>query len=83
MKLSLPLIDSCEGCGSCCAHMRTPPFIGFYVNRETREPYVKEGGHDPYGDVKRFFTAPEEAKPSSPASSVTGRTSHPVRGSIR
>lgn len=48
---------SCDGCGACCSHMRSPPFIVFCRNGRF-EPI----GEDPYEDCKRLLLSPVEAR---------------------
>lgn len=59
--IELDVIDpsvTCEGCGKCCMHMRTPPFIVYYEHGQFRPV----GDDDSYEDCKRLLSAPHEAR---------------------
>lgn len=59
--MSLPIVlDStvtCDGCGACCQHIHTPPFVIYFTDGQ---PRPIDG--DEYGDCKRLLAAPHEAR---------------------
>lgn len=56
MGMELPVV-SCEDCGACCTHIRTPPFVFCFVDGRP----IPMDGDDEFEDGKTFLSAPTEA----------------------
>jgi uncharacterized protein len=57
-------VPSCEGCGACCMHMASPPFVT-YAPALIAVGKMRDDGSDPdheHPDWDRLATAPPEAK---------------------
>ena len=58
MTSTLPIIESCNGCGACCLSVRSPPFA-VYLDLADGSYHVWDGAD--VTELKRLTSAPREA----------------------
>lgn len=57
-RVPLETVTDCKDCGACCSEMRSPPFVGSYLDGR----FVPSDPKDRYGDHAKLMAAPEEAR---------------------